>query len=86
MCYPKLKKVLQNEDNSTRKFHKDLAKLHKLLEFDKESIRFYFKKMKVECDSTTVRELAQNYKKICDFECYRYFVFNAKHVRSEYLR
>lgn len=57
LCYPTLKELLQNEDHSTRKF-KDLAKLHELLEFDKKSIRFYEKIMKVECDSTTVRELA----------------------------
>lgn len=43
LCYPTLKELLQNEDNSTRKF-KDLAKLRELLEFDKESIRFYKKK------------------------------------------
>lgn len=66
-CYPTLKELLQNGDNSSRTL-KELAKLHEMLDYDEESIKFYEQIIKEKSDATTVRELAKTYIKVRDFE------------------
>lgn len=65
-CYQTLKVLLQHEQNSFRTL-KELAKLHGLLDYDEESIKYYKEIIKEKMDTTTVRELAQTYIKIKDF-------------------
>lgn len=59
--------LLQNEEKSSETY-KELAKLHELLNYNEESITFYRHIIEIENDSTTVRELIQNYIKVGDFE------------------
>lgn len=66
-CFPTLKELLQNEDNSSKKL-KELAKLHELLDYDEESIKIYEEIMKEKHDAGTLRKLAQTYVKIRDFK------------------
>lgn len=47
---------------------KKLAKLHELLDYKEESIKFYKQVIEIECDSASVRKLAQSYIKIEDFD------------------
>lgn len=86
-CYPTLKELLQQNEDSLGTL-KELAKLHKLLDLDKESIKYNEKIIKKEKD-TTVRELAQSYIKIEDFrnaiQCIC-FVTVAKNARKKYFR
>lgn len=66
-CYQTLKVLLQHENNSFRTL-KELAKLHGLLDYDKESIKYYKEIIKEKMETTTVRELAQTLIKIKDFK------------------
>lgn len=62
-----LKELLQNEEKSFWT-SKELARLHELLGYDEESIKFHREIADMECNSTTVKELAKSYKKVGDFE------------------
>lgn len=66
-CYPTLKELLQNEDSSLQTFQ-ELAKLHDLLDYDEESIKFYQQIIELECNATNVRNLAKNCIKVKKFE------------------
>lgn len=66
-CFPALKRLLQDEEKSSETY-KELAKLHELLDYNDESIKFYKQITEIECDSTSVRDLAQGYKNVGDFE------------------
>lgn len=66
-CFPTLKMLLQREEKSF-KTSKELAKLYKLLDYDEESIKFYKQMIEIECDSTSVKDLAHSYVKIRDFD------------------
>ncbi|XP_065934463.1 uncharacterized protein [Magallana gigas] len=66
-CFLILKELLQNEEKSFST-SKELATLHKLLDYDEESIKFHREIADMECNSTTVKELAQSYIKVGDFE------------------
>lgn len=77
-CFPTLKELLKNEDNSSKTL-KELAKLHELLDYDEESIEYYKEIMKENKDATTMRELAHTYIKIKDFR-------NAIHTLSSLQR
>lgn len=65
-CYLTVKKLLQNEDYSLKTL-KEVAKLHKLLGYDEEAIKYYKAIIKGKRDPTTLRELAQTYVKVRDF-------------------
>lgn len=65
-CFSILKELLQNEEKSF-KTSKELAKLHNLLGYDEESIKFHREIADMECNSTAVEELAQSYIKVGDF-------------------
>lgn len=67
-CFPTLKSLLLKEEESPKNFG-ELAKLHELLEFNEESIKFYRKMIEKEVyDAKTVKQLIQNYIKVGDFE------------------
>ncbi|XP_052716890.1 uncharacterized protein LOC128189358 [Crassostrea angulata] len=66
-CFLILKELLQNEEKSFST-SKELATLHELLGYDEESIKFHREIADMECNSTTVKELAQSYIKVGDFE------------------
>lgn len=66
-CYPTLKEMLQNENKSITTLL-ELAKLHELLNYDEEAIKFYEEIIEKESDSATVRKLVQTYIKVRDFE------------------
>lgn len=66
-CFPTLKMLLQREEKSFSTY-KELAKLHELLDYNEESIKFYKQMIEIEYDSASVRDLAQSYIKIGDFD------------------
>lgn len=59
--------MLQNENKSITTLL-ELAKLHELLNYDEEAIKFYEEIIEKESDSATVRKLVQTYIKVRDFE------------------
>lgn len=67
-CFPTLKKLLQKGEKSSETI-KELAKLHELMDYNEEAIKFYRQIVEVErSDSATIKKLAQNYMKVGDFE------------------
>lgn len=67
-CFPTLKTLLQKGEKSSETI-KELAKLHELMDYNEEAIKFYRQIVEVErSDSATFKKLAQNYMKIGDFE------------------
>lgn len=67
-CFPTLKKLLQKGEKSSKTI-KELAKLHELMDYNEEAIKFYRQIVDVERnDSATIKNLAQNYMKVGDFE------------------
>lgn len=58
-CFPTLKTLLQKGENSSKTI-KELAKLHELMDYDKEAIQFYRQIVDVERnDSEAIRKLAK---------------------------
>lgn len=51
--------LLQREEKYFSTY-KELAKLHELLDYNEESIKFYKPMIEIECDSTSVGDLAQS--------------------------
>ncbi|XP_061196280.1 uncharacterized protein LOC133204545 [Saccostrea echinata] len=67
-CFPTLKSLLLERSESPKNL-KELAKLHELLQFPVESIKFIKRLIEIgPYDKATVKKLIQNYIEIKDFE------------------